>query len=97
MALTKNDVIRIVSQKVGLERKMSIHVVEELLDIMKSSLASGEDISISGFGKFYLSEKAVRKGRNPATGETMMLRRRRIARFKCSQKLRRKLNGNTDL
>ena len=92
MALTKNDVIRIVSQKVGLERKMSIHVVEELLDIMKSSLASGEDVSISGFGKFYLSEKAVRKGRNPATGEDLTLGQRRVVLFRCSGVLRGKIN-----
>jgi integration host factor subunit alpha len=97
MALNKTEVIQIVSQKVGLDKKKSIHAVEELLNIVKSTLASGEDVSISGFGKFYLSEKAIRKGRNPATGDTMMLRRRRIARFKCSQKLRRKLNCSNDL
>jgi len=60
---------------------------------MKSTLASGEDVLISGFGKFCVKEKAERKGRNPATGEDMMLAPRRVVAFKCSGKLRDKING----
>jgi integration host factor subunit alpha len=61
---------------------------------MKSTLASGEDIMISGFGKFQVNEKAPRKGRNPATGGTMMLDGRRVVVFKCSGKLRNRINKN---
>ena len=52
--------------------------IEFLLEIMKSTLASREDIMISGFGKFQVNEKAPRKGRNPATGKSMMLKKRRV-------------------
>ena len=65
--------------------------LETLLEIMKSALASGEDIMISGFGKFQVNEKAPRRGRNPATGKDMMLKERRIVTFKCSGGLRKKL------
>jgi integration host factor subunit alpha len=66
--------------------------VEELLEIMKSTLASGQDIMISGFGKFQVNEKAARKGRNPATGQDLILDKRRIVTFKCAGTLRDKIN-----
>jgi integration host factor subunit alpha len=59
---------------------------------MKRTLASGEDVLISGFGKFCVNEKSERRGRNPATGEDMMLRPRRVVTFKCSGALRKKIN-----
>ena len=68
--------------------------VEELLEIMKSTLASGEDVMVSAFGKFQVNEKAFRKGRNPATGEDMILAKRRVVSFKCAGKLRDRINGN---
>jgi integration host factor subunit alpha len=61
---------------------------------MKSTLASGEDVLISGFGKFCVNEKGARKGRNPATGGDLMLKPRRVVTFKVSGKLREKLNGS---
>lgn len=61
---------------------------------MKSTLASGEDIMISGFGKFQVNEKAPRKGRNPATGGDMVLKKRRTVTFSCAGKLRGRINGN---
>jgi len=64
---------------------------------MKSTLASGEDVMISGFGKFQVNEKAPRKGRNPATGKNMILNGRRVVTFKCAGKLRDKLNGDEGL
>lgn len=68
--------------------------VETLLEIIKSTLASGEDIMISGFGKFQVIDKAPRKGRNPATGDTMLLEKRRVVTFKCAGKLRDRMNEN---
>ena len=56
--------------------------------------ASGDDVLISGFGKFCIKDKRERKGGNPATGEDMMLALRRVVTFKCSGKLRNKINGN---
>jgi integration host factor subunit alpha len=94
MGLTKADIITSVQQEFNLTKKQSIEKVEALLEIMKSSLASGEDVLISGFGKFSVNEKGARKGRNPATGEDLMLKPRRVVTFKASGKLREKLNGS---
>lgn len=70
--------------------------IEHLLEIMKSTLASGENVMISGFGKFQVNEKAPREGRNPATDEEMMLKGRRVVTFKCAGILRDRINGEED-
>jgi integration host factor subunit alpha len=88
----KTTIIEKISTKNDQTPSQAKDTVETLLKIMKSTLASGEDIMISGFGKFQVNEKAPRKGRNPATGKEMMLKERRIVTFKCSGKLREKLN-----
>jgi integration host factor subunit alpha len=93
MALTKADIIESVHQQLGFPQKKSTEVVEQLIETIKSTLASGEDVLISGFGKFSVNDKKERKGRNPATGDSMMLRPRRVVTFKVSGKLRRKING----
>jgi integration host factor subunit alpha len=90
----KTTIIEKISTKNDQTPSQAKDTVETLLKIMKSTLASGEDIMISGFGKFQVNEKAPRKGRNPATGKDMMLKERRIVTFKCSGKLREKLNLN---
>ena len=92
MPLTKNDIVEEISTRNGFTRKKSIETVETLLEIMKNTHASGEDVLISGFGKFCVKEKSERKGRNPATGEDMMLAPRRVVTFKCSGKLRERVN-----
>jgi integration host factor subunit alpha len=76
----------------GFSKKRSAEVVESLLDIIKSALASGDDVLMSGFGKFCVKDKIARRGRNPATGEDKLLRARRVVTFKCSGKLRKRLN-----
>ena len=91
--LTKANIIDAVAESNGYTRKKSIETVETVLELIKRSLESGEDVLISGFGKFCVNQKAERKGRNPATGEDMMLKRRRVVTFQCSGKLRGKLNG----
>jgi integration host factor subunit alpha len=63
------------------------------LEIIKRTLESGEDVLVSGFGKFCVKTKRERRGRNPATGEDMMLEPRRIVTFNCSRKLRDKINS----
>ncbi len=93
-AFTKQTIIEKISTK---NNQTPIHAkdtIEYLLEILKSTLASGEDIMISGFGKFQVNEKAPRKGRNPATGGTMMLKGRKVVTFKCSGGLRDRINGN---
>ena len=93
MAITKQTIIEKIAEKNNLSTSEATNTIETLLEIMKSTLASGEDIMISGFGKFQVNEKAPRKGRNPETGETMTLDKRRVVVFKCSGGLRAKING----
>ena len=74
-------------------KSKSFGLVGSLLKIMKTTLANGENILISGFGKFSVKDKNDRRGRNPSTGEDMMLEARRVVTFKCSLPLKQKLNG----
>ncbi len=92
MALTKTDIVELIAEKNDFSPTEAKDVLEELLEIIKSTLASGEDLMISGFGKFQVNEKRPRKGRNPATGETMILKKRRVVTFKCAGKLKDKIN-----
>ena len=94
MTLTKAQMVESVQNQTGLPRNRSSEIVETILEIIKSNLASGEDVLVSGFGKFSVNEKKARRGRNPATGEDMMLEARKVVTFKCSGKLRDKINSN---
>ena len=93
--LTKSQVVENIYEVLGRPhtKEKSVKVVESLIEIIKRTLESGEDILVSGFGKFCVKEKKPRKGRNPATDEDMMLDARRVVTFKCSGKLRKRLNG----
>jgi len=93
MTLTKSQIIEEVRANNRLTKKQSSETVEALLGIIKQSLVLGEDVLISGFGKFCVKEKTERKGRNPASGEDMMLDARKVITFKCSGKLRERVNG----
>jgi len=92
MTLTKAQIIESIQNQTGFPKNKSSEIVETLLEIIKGSLASGEDVLISSFGKFFVREKRERKGRNPATGNAMMLRPRKVITFKSSGKLRNKIN-----
>ncbi len=94
MTLTKNDIIEEIRTKNGFSRNKSIETVETLLGIINQTLISGEDVMISGFEKFCVKEKAERRGRNPATGGDIMLPPRKVVTFKCSGKLRERVNGS---
>jgi integration host factor subunit alpha len=93
MALTKAQIISTIKNHLNLPKNKSTEIVESLLEIIKSTLASGEDVLISGFGKFCVKEKRERRGRNPATDEPLMLASRKVVTFKCSGKLRDRVNG----
>lgn len=94
MTLTKAQIIESIQNQIGLPKNKTSEIIETLLEIIKDTLASGEDVLISRFGKFCVREKRERKGRNPATGDVMMLRSRKVVTFKCSGKLRDKINAN---
>ena len=92
MTLTKADIVASIAEQNGLPNTTSSEIVETLLEIIKKSLESGEDVLISGFGKFCVKKKKERKGRNPSTGDDMMLAPRRIVTFKWSRKLKDMVN-----
>jgi len=92
---TKAHIIDAVTAANGFTRTKSIETVETVLELIKQALASGDDVLISSFGKFSVKEKAERKGRNPTTGEDMLLRPRRVVTFRPSGKLREKINRPT--
>ena len=93
MTLTKAILIETISDQVGYPKNLSSEIVEILLEIIKNSLQSGDDVLISGFGKFCIKDKKERKGRNPATGEDMILEPRKTVTFRCAGRLRDKING----
>ena len=92
MSLTKANLINSIRNQCVLSKDISTNLVESVLEMMKSTLESGEDVLISGFGKFCVKDKGERLGRNPSTGGDLPLRDRRIVTFKCSIVLREKMN-----
>ena len=93
MALTKNRMIEKIMEETKLTKKKASDSVEAIIEVMKSALASGDDVLVSGFGKFCVNEKNKRKGRNPATGKGLMLDGRKVLTFRCSGILRDQING----
>jgi len=93
MTLTKSQLSDSIHNQVDLSKTRSVQLVDSLLEIIKKALEGGEDVLISGFGKFCVKEKRKRRRRNPQTGNDLMLDERRVVRFKCSGKLREKING----
>jgi integration host factor subunit alpha len=94
MALKKADLIDSTYNQVGLSKPKSAQVVDSLLEIIKKTLEGGEDVLISGFGKFYVKDKRERRGaRNFATEDNLTLNARRVVRFRCSPVLKDKVNG----
>ena len=93
MPCTKAHIVNSICNQLNLPKNSSIQVIESLLEILKRTLANGEDVLISGFGKFCVHDKKERRGRNPQTGKDMTLRSRRVVTFKCSGVLRDRING----
>ncbi len=93
MSLTKKDIVEQVHNELGFPKNQSVEITESLLEIIKSTLESGEDVLVSNFGRFCVKDKKERRGRNPATGEDAILPARRVVTFKWSGKLRDKVNG----
>lgn len=93
MTCTKADIIGHISKKAALNKQEATAVLESFFETIKQTLESGEDVLISGFGKFCVKEKGKRRGRNPATGNDLMLSERRVVFFKCSPVMKEKMNG----
>ena len=91
--ITKASIVESVHNRLGIPKKESVEIIETILEIIKSTLASGEDVLASGFGKFCVKDKRERKGRNPDTGEDLILAPRKVVTFRCSGRLRDRMNG----
>jgi integration host factor subunit alpha len=92
MTLTKADIVEKVYMQMGFSKAKSFRTVESLVESIKRCLESGDDVLVSGFGKFCVRQKHARQGRNPATGKPVTLPARRVVTFKCSQRLRQRVN-----
>ena len=92
MALTKAKIVETIQSQNGITKKESSELVESVINIIKTTLEEGDDVMISGFGKFCVKQKQARRGRNPATGQELMLDPRKVVTFKCSGKLRDRIN-----
>jgi integration host factor subunit alpha len=92
MTVTKDHIINSICTQLDLPKKKAADMLESLLELVEKTLESGEDVLVSGFGKFCVKQKKERKGRNPATGQDLMLGSRKVVTFKCSPILRSKIN-----
>ena len=93
MSLTKINIIDSIYEKLGIPKKECVSIVESVFAIIKDDLYGGRDVMISGFGKWTVKAKKQRKGRNPQTGESLMIDARKVVTFKPSQVLRGAVNG----
>ena len=93
MTLTKLDIVDTIYSQLDIPKTKSTQMVESLIEIIKKTLENGDDVLISGFGKFCVKGKRERRGRNPQTGNDLMLGERRVVTFKCSGRLKNKING----
>jgi integration host factor subunit alpha len=91
--MTKADIVEKIHAKMGLSKKESAEIAEVLFSIMKKTLEAGENLKISGFGHFTVKQKADRVGRNPQTGEQLIIKSRQVVTFKPSNILRLAVNG----
>ena len=91
--MTKAEIVEQIYEQVGFSKKESAELVEKVFDAIKETLAEGEKVKISGFGNFVVRDKNSRKGRNPQTGQEILLEARKVLTFKPSQVLKNALNG----
>jgi integration host factor subunit alpha len=91
--MNKKDIVEAIHAKVGFSRRETAAIVDKALELMKSSLAEGDSVMISAFGKFSVRHKKAQKGRNPKTGETMTLPPRKVITFKVSRGLKEQINA----
>ena len=94
--MTKAEIVEQIYEQVGFSKKESAELVEKVFDIIKETLAEGEKVKISGFGNFVVREKNARKGRNPQTGQVILLGARRVLTFKPSLVLKNILNDGSE-
>ncbi|MDX8406282.1 MAG: integration host factor subunit alpha [Mariprofundus sp.] len=92
--MTKAEIARIVHERVGLTKKESSEIVESVLDAIRDTLIQGENVKLSGFGHFMVRQKHARRGRNPKTGDDLIIEPRSVVTFRASPLLKDKLGGD---
>ena len=92
MALTKIDLVDLIYNELDIPKKKCINLVDSFFDIIKDELVKGNDVMVSGFGKWSVKKKDARNGRNPQTGEQIIIDARRVVTFKCAPPLRTEVN-----
>jgi DNA-binding protein HU-beta len=90
--MTKNELADEVAQQTGLSSGQARQAVEAAIEVVSSQLAKGAEVSLAGFGKFSVSRRAAREGRNPATGETIAIAASNSAKFSAASALKKRLN-----
>jgi integration host factor subunit alpha len=95
VTLTKADIVERIYERVGFSKKEATEIVEAVFELVKQRLADGEKVKVSGFGNFVVHAKRPRKGRNPQTGEEIVITGRKVLSFKASQVLKKTMNGET--
>jgi integration host factor subunit alpha len=93
--MTKADLVEIVFEKVGLSKKEAQDIIEIIFDTVKNSFVEGESVKIPGFGTFNVRKKAARRGRNPQTGEELIISPRRVLTFKASNQFKASIETNS--
>jgi integration host factor subunit alpha len=96
LAITKADLVEMLHDQIGFSKKEARELVETSLEEIRAALAGGEEVKLSGFGKFELRNKPPRPGRNPKTGEEVTITARRVVNFRPSQVLKARVNGERD-
>ncbi|MDQ6963790.1 MAG: integration host factor subunit alpha [Mariprofundales bacterium] len=91
--MTKADIVKAVYTRIGVSKSESAQLVETLFETIRTSLESGEDVKLSGFGHFALRDKSERIGRNPKTGVEIMISPRRVVTFRASPIMKNRING----
>ena len=93
MTLVKEDLVQTLYDQLGFSKQKARTAAETVFELITKALESGDDVLISGFGKFSARKKAPRKGRNPVTGEDLPLDGRTVVTFKCLPRMRDRING----
>jgi DNA-binding protein HU-beta len=91
--MTKNELAERVAERAGLATSQGRQAVEAVIDVVSDELAAGGEVAIAGFGKFSVSQRAARTGRNPSTGETIHIQASKAAKFSAASALKKRLNG----
>jgi len=91
--MTKNELAEQIAGKTGLATSQARQVVEAAIEIVANELAAGGEVALAGFGKFSVSHRAARQGRNPSTGETIQIAASKAAKFSAASQLKKQLNS----